>query len=246
VQSDVEVVESSEVALEGPFADTLDSTYSATVSQQQTASYRLRRALKRTLDLLIIIVLFPAWALVFILLMILQKILNPGPLFFIQKRLGRHGKQFNLIKFRSMEFNRSGQDAIAIFHDMGREDLVEEYKQNRKVKDDPRITPFGNFLRKSSMDELPQLLNVIRGEMSLVGPRPYLPDEIAEEQYKDSLLLSVKPGMTSLWATLGRSELDLRERMTIEMYYVEHWSFWFDVKILIKTVPVVISARGAE
>lgn len=238
IEGDIETTENDTAVL--------GDAYSAASIQQGTVSYKLRRALKRTLDLLIIVVLFPLWGLVFILLIILQKILNPGPLFFLQKRLGRHGTQFDLIKFRSMEFNRSGQDALAIFHEMGREDLVEEYRVNRKVKDDPRITPFGKFLRRSSMDELPQLIHVICGQMSLVGPRPYLPDEIAEEEQADSPLLSVKPGMTSLWAILGRSGLSLHERMTIEMHYVEHWSFRFDIKILFRTVPIVLFGRGAE
>jgi undecaprenyl-phosphate galactose phosphotransferase len=217
----------------------------AAINQTAQKLSRPKRFVKRFFDIALTLIFLPLWGLVFIFIIMLQKIYNPGKLFFTQKRLARTGTQFNIIKFRTMAEDLSGQDAITIFHEMGRDDLVEEYIRERKIKDDPRITAFGHFLRGSSMDELPQFLHVLSGRMSLVGPRPYLPDEIDQTQEEDLLLLVVKPGLTSLWAALGRSELSFEERKVLDLYYVEHWSFWQDLKILLKTIPVVFSGRGA-
>jgi exopolysaccharide biosynthesis polyprenyl glycosylphosphotransferase len=190
---------------------------------------------------LILIVLSP----ILLLVVILQKIFNPGPLFFVQRRLTRFSTSFDLIKFRSMGPQYGKGDAINDFKAMGREDLVAEYKLNRKVKNDPRITGFGKFLRLTSIDELPQLFNVMRGDLSLVGPRPILPDEIKLYKGRASLLHSVKSGVTGLWQVSGRSNLSFEKRVELELYYAQNWSFWLDVRILLKTIPALLK-KGAR
>lgn len=202
---------------------------------------------KRLFDLiatsLIIILLSP----LFLLLVVLQKILNPGPVFFIQDRLTRYSTRFGLVKFRSMRHLRGydKKDAAEEFRAMGREDLAREYEIHRKVKNDPRITWFGRFLRVTSLDELPQLFNVLQGNLSLVGPRPILPQEINLYKGKSALLHSVKSGVTGLWQVSGRSDLPFEKRVELELYYAQNWSFWLDVRILLKTIPALLN-RGAR
>ncbi len=196
----------------------------------------------RIIALLLIIVLSP----VFLLLIILQKLLNPGPVFYISKRLSQFSKPVDLIKFRSMSSKFGKKDAALEFEDMGRDDLAAEYRQHHKVVDDPRITRFGNFLRKTSLDELPQLFNVLRGDLSLVGPRPILPQEAKFSRSRTALLHSVKSGVTGLWQVSGRSNLSFEERIELELFYAQNWSFWLDIKILFKTVAVVLRKKGAK
>lgn len=201
---------------------------------------------KRVLDLGLVVLTSPIWLLVLLIFTGLQKVLNPGPAFFMNTRLGRYGKEIKIYKFRSMKAEFSGQDAIAIFKSMGREDLAEEYAQTRKVTKDPRITRFGHFLRVTSLDELPQLLNVLKGEMSLIGPRPILPDEKSFYRNRGALLFSVKPGITGLWQVSGRSDLSFEGRVDLELYYAQNWSFWLDLRIMFKTIAVVLFGKGAR
>ena len=191
---------------------------------------------------LLILLLSP----VFLVLIILQKIVNPGPIFYVSKRLSRFSQPINLIKFRSMGAVYGKQDAAVEFKAMGRDDLAREYKKNRKVTNDPRITRFGNFLRKTSLDELPQLFNVLKGDLSLVGPRPILPQEADFAPKRTALLHSVKSGVTGLWQVSGRSELSFDDRIELELFYAQNWSFWLDIKILFKTIAVVFRAQGAK
>ncbi len=183
---------------------------------------------------------------VFISLILLQKILNPGPVFYLSKRLSRFSEPIQLIKFRSMGAKYGKKDAAEEFREMGREDLAHEYEVNRKVLNDPRITWFGNLLRKTSLDELPQFFNVWKGDLSLVGPRPILPQEMKLAHGRTALLHSVKSGVTGLWQVSGRSELSFDERIELELFYAQNWSFWLDIKILFKTVGVVLFSRGAK
>jgi exopolysaccharide biosynthesis polyprenyl glycosylphosphotransferase len=200
---------------------------------------------KRIFDTTFLVILAPIWVPVFALIVLTQAIFNPGPIFFKQRRLGRYGKKFDIYKFRSMSSKYSGQDAITIFKKMGRDDLAEEYARARKIKNDPRITRFGRILRTTSLDELAQLINVLKGELSLVGPRPILPDELKFYKTRSPLLLSVKPGITGLASVSGRSELSFERRVDLELYYAQNWSFWLDTKILLKTIRVVLSQRGS-
>lgn len=182
----------------------------------------------------------------FLLLILLQKIFNPGPVFYISRRLSQFSKPVNLIKFRSMSPIYGNKDAAEEFREMGREDLAQEYKKHHKVANDPRITWFGKFLRDTSLDELPQIFNVLRGDISLVGPRPILPQEVEFSPNKAALLHSVKSGMTGLWQVSGRSNLSFNERIELETFYAQNWSFWLDIKILLKTIGVVLRKTGAK
>lgn len=196
----------------------------------------------RILAFILIVVLSP----IFIILVVLQKIINPGPVFYVSKRLSQFSKPVNLIKFRSMSAKFGKKDAAEEFVEIGREDLAKEYRENHKVTNDPRITKFGQFLRVTSLDELPQLFNVLKGELSLVGPRPILPQEAKFSRSRTSLLHSVKSGVTGLWQVSGRSNLSFEERIELELFYAQNWSFWLDIKILFKTIAVVFRKRGAK
>jgi exopolysaccharide biosynthesis polyprenyl glycosylphosphotransferase len=201
-----------------------------------------KRIFDAIISLLLVVILSP----VLLLLIVLQKIFNPGPVFYVSKRLSQFSKPVQLIKFRSMSAKYGKKDAADEFIEMGREDLAVEYRRNRKVKHDPRVTHFGNFLRATSLDELPQIFNVLRGDLSLVGPRPILPQEVAFSEGKAALLHSVKSGVTGLWQVSGRSELSFDERIELETFYAQNWSFWLDIKILFKTIAVVIRKQGAR
>lgn len=202
----------------------------------------VKRAFDQLVSLIMVIVLLP----IFLIIFVIKKIADPGPAFYVSKRLSRFSQPIGLIKFRSMGSQYGSQDAAKEFREMGREDLAKEYEKYRKVSNDPRITKFGKFLRDSSLDELPQLFNVLKGELSLVGPRPILPQEMNMAKGRTALLHSVKSGVTGLWQVSGRSDLSFEERIELELYYAQNWSFWLDLKILIKTVVVVFQKRGAK
>ena len=204
---------------------------------------------KRAFDLVAVIITTPLWGLIMLIIAVLQKIFNPGPIFYTHSRVSQYSKPFDLYKFRSMSAKYGGKDAITEFREMGREDLVEEFKRDFKVKNDPRITKFGNILRKTSLDELPQIFNVIKGDLSLVGPRPITNQELKQKFKnitKGAVMLSVKSGITGLWQVSGRSDLSDQERQYLDLYYVRHWSFWLDIKILLRTLIVLIKKTGAR
>lgn len=164
------------------------------------------------------------------------------PIFFVQNRLGKDGNYFPLYKFRTMVPN-----AEQILEELMEKDpnIKEEYLTNKKLKNDPRITKAGTFLRKKSLDEFPQLLNVLKGEMSLVGPRPYLPREKEDmKEYYDSVV-GCKPGITGMWQSHGRSDVGFEERCEMDDYYFRNWSLWLDITILIKTAKGVLKHDGA-
>jgi exopolysaccharide biosynthesis polyprenyl glycosylphosphotransferase len=194
---------------------------------------------KRGIDLagsgLGIIVLSP-----FLLMIALTiKFSSKGPVLFSQNRVGLNGRTFKMFKFRSMVVDA--------------EELKKRYAHLNemsgpvfKIKNDPRVTPIGQFLRKTSLDEFPQLFNVFMGDMSLVGPRPPLPEEVNMYDPKHRKRLSVKPGITCIWQISGRNEVDFEQWMEMDAEYVDHWSLWLDVEILVKTVPVVLMRKGAS
>jgi len=216
------------------------------ISVHQTPLVGWGEVVKRIFDVTVTLVILAVLSPLLLLILVAQKICNPGPVFFVNKRLGRYAQPFGLYKLRSMSRKYSGQDAIKIFMRMNRPDLADEYRTHRKVLNDPRITRFGKFLRVTSIDELPQLLNVLRGDMSLVGPRPILPDELGFYRSRGSLLHSVKPGMTGLWQVSGRDDLPFAKRVELELYYAQNWSFWLDIKILLKTLPAVLRKGDAH
>jgi Undecaprenyl-phosphate galactose phosphotransferase WbaP len=165
-----------------------------------------------------------------------------GPVLFRQERVGRGGKRFLCLKFRSMV-----PDAEPRLHRylLEHPEIAAEYQRNFKLRDDPRVTPIGRFLRRTSLDELPQLFNVLRGEMSLVGPRPLLPREL--ERYGDNIALytQVNPGITGLWQVSGRSETSFADRSNLDAWYLRNWTLWYDIVILLRTVRVVFRREGA-
>jgi undecaprenyl-phosphate galactose phosphotransferase len=165
-----------------------------------------------------------------------------GPVFFIQKRVGRGGGTFGCLKFRSMVMD--AEDRLKQYLDSHPE-LAAEYERNFKLRNDPRVTRIGGFLRRGSLDELPQLFNVLRGDMSLVGPRPLLAREL--DRYGDSLCLYhlVYPGITGLWQVSGRSETTFDERADLDAWYIKNWTLWYDIVILLLTVKVVFRREGA-
>lgn len=216
------------------------------ISVSQTPLIGWGAIAKRIFDTIVAALLLVVLSPIFLILAILQKILNPGPVFYLSARLSQFSKPIKLVKFRTMSAKYGSRDAAEEFRAMGREDLALEYEKNRKVENDPRITTFGNFLRITSLDELPQVINVLRGELSLVGPRPILPQEVKFSKGKAALLHSVKSGVTGLWQVSGRSELSFDERIELETFYAQNWSFWLDIKILFKTIMVVIRRQGAK
>lgn len=166
------------------------------------------------------------------------KLTSPGPLLHRRRVVGVNGKQFDAFKFRTMYVNG---DEILTRHP----ELKAELEKNAKLKDDPRITPIGKFLRRFSIDELLQLFNVLRGEMSLVGPRMIAPGELTKYNQWDINLLTVRPGITGLWQVSGRSDISYEERVLLDMYYIRNWTIWFDLQILARTPAAVFKARGA-
>ena len=216
------------------------------ISVHQTPLIGWGAMVKQIFDFIISLILVILLSPVFLIIFIIKKIADPGPAFYVSKRLSRFSEPIDLIKFRSMGAQYGSKDAAAEFRDMGRKDLAREYDKNRKVENDPRITKFGKFLRATSLDELPQIFNVLRGDLSLVGPRPILPQEIKLAHGRCSLLHSVKSGVTGIWQVSGRSELSFDERIELELYYAQNWTFWLDIKILFKTIGVVLRKTGAK
>ena len=194
---------------------------------------------KRLLDVLASFILIVLLSPLLLVVALLVKFTSPGPVFFIQERVGMNKRRFRLYKFRSMVV-----DAEARKRELAH--LNEMDGPVFKIKKDPRITPIGRFIRRTSIDELPQLFNVLRGTMSLVGPRPPVPSEVEKYEWLFQRRLSIKPGITCLWQISGRNEVSFKEWMELDKQYVESWSLWLDVKILFRTVPVVLFGRGAS
>lgn len=173
------------------------------------------------------------------LIAILIKIGSKGPIFFKHKRIGKNGKEIYIYKFRTMVEN--AEDLIKQFTP----EQMEEFKTNFKLENDPRITKIGKFLRKTSFDELPQLLNIIKGELSIIGPRPVIAEELEKYGINKEKFLSVTPGLTGYWAANGRSTTTYEQRMEMELYYVDNMSFKLDLKIFFKTILSVMKKEGA-
>lgn len=176
------------------------------------------------------------------ILALLIKLDSPGPVFYGHHRLGKEGKIFTAWKFRSMVSNSREVLEKLLDSDPA---IRLEWEASHKLHDDPRITRMGRFLRRTSLDELPQIWNVLRGEMSLVGPRPIVEEEVAKYGHHYALFSSVKPGMSGLWQVSGRSETDYEERVALDILYIQSWSLWLDMYILFKTLGVVLGGKGA-
>ena len=198
--------------------------------------------IKRLMDVTAILITMPIVLPVVIILAIMTKCTSKGPIFYGHKRIGKNGKEIKCWKFRSMCVNSQEILEQILANDPVRR---AEWEKDRKFQDDPRVTKFGKFLRKTSLDELPQLFNILFGDMSLVGPRPVTEPELVKYgKYKD-YVLSVVPGLTGLWQVSGRSDTGYEERISFDTYYIQNWSIWLDIWILIKTVWVVLKGKGA-
>lgn len=194
---------------------------------------------KRAMDIIValiglIIVLLPM-----VLIGILIKLESPGPAIFVHERVGKDGKPLPLLKFRSMFTN--AEDMKKSFTP----EQKAEWEKNFKLNDDPRITRIGKFLRRSSLDELPQLINVLKGELSIVGPRPVVTVELERYGENKAAFLSVTPGLTGYWQAYARSTCSYEQRMEMELFYVENANLWWDIKIMIATVGTVLRGKGA-
>ena len=202
------------------------------------------RFVKRLIDILggVVgtILLVPITLCVYLARKILKE--DDGPLFYEQLRIGKNGKKFRLYKFRSMCIDADKKLKKYLEQN---EEARKEFEENQKLKDDPRITKIGDFLRKTSLDELPQMLNILKGEMSFIGPRPVVDGEIEKYGTNKEKFLSVKPGLTGYWQVNGRSNTTYAERIDMELYYVDNQSLWLDIKIFFKTFISVIKKEGA-
>ena len=200
-----------------------------------------QRIVKRTFDIVGALSL----ALIFAPLILTVALLlsrHGGSVIYRHRRVGKQGRLFECLKFRSMVPDADHKLRALLEQD---EDLKAEWLQGHKLKRDPRVTPIGHFLRRTSLDELPQLWNVLRGEMSLVGPRPIVREELLRYGRNAGLYLSVKPGVTGLWQTTGRNNTDYRRRVAMDVYYIRNQSLWLDAYILIRTTGVVLDGDGA-
>lgn len=209
--------------------------------------------IKRILDITGSLTGLILFAPLFIVISLIVKFTSPGPVFFKQERIGEGGKKFTFLKFRSMYVNSDHaihkeyikkliKEQKSYSEEKGEKQLSAIYK----IKDDPRVTPIGRFLRKTSLDELPQFINVLKGEMSLVGPRPPIPYEIENyNPWHRRRIMEVKPGITGLWQVYGRSSTTFNEMVRLDLRYVREWSIWLDLKILVQTPYVVFVGKGA-
>lgn len=215
------------------------------IAVRQTPLFGWGRIIKRLFDL-VFGTLFLILASPFILIICLLMLFDHGDPIFKQTRLSRFNTKIGIYKFRTQKHAYHRMTPEQGFAKMGRPDLAKKFRQNGDfLENDPRISRLGRFLRRTSLDELPQLWNVVKGDLSLVGPRPLEPFEM-EKYSKKNLVLSVKPGMTGLAVVSGRRDIPFEERRKLDLYYVQNWSFWFDIVILLKTVRVVFSRAGAK
>ena len=209
------------------------------IENESTRGFSFYEVIKRVIDVVCsfvgVLVLSP----LFVVIAIIIKFTSKGPVFFSQKRVGRDGKEFKMYKFRSMVVNAEElKEKLASQNEMSGPMF--------KMKDDPRVTKVGKFIRKTSIDELPQLLNVLKGDMSLVGPRPSLPKEVA--QFEDWMYrrLEVKPGLTCYWQVSGRNNIDFEDWMKLDIKYVDERSTWIDIKLIFKTMGVLLGDKNAH
>jgi exopolysaccharide biosynthesis polyprenyl glycosylphosphotransferase len=217
-----------------------------TLSVRESPMRGIALVVKRAVDVIVSALLLIIFSPLFIVIAAGIKLLSPGPVLFRQTRSGQWGSEFEFYKFRTMRADTDDR-------------LHREYAGNFisgkeadaagtavfKMTNDPRVTGIGRVLRRASLDELPQLFNILRGEMSLVGPRPPIPYELALYKEWHRRRLEAKPGLTGLWQVSGRSSVPFNEMVLMDLYYIDNWSLWFDFEILLRTIPVILFGRGA-
>jgi Undecaprenyl-phosphate galactose phosphotransferase WbaP len=202
------------------------------------ASKKIKRIVDLALCFISLLITIP----IFLVIAILIHLDSSGPIIYVQERMGKNGRIFKLLKFRTMEID-ADQRLIGLFK--SNPQITREYRKYHKIQADPRITRIGSFLRKTSLDEFPQIWNVIRGEMSLVGPRAYLPEEKRQMGGSEKLIHRVAPGLTGWWQVMGRHDVTFKERLRLDKYYISNYSPWMDFYIGIKTIWIVIGGKGA-
>jgi exopolysaccharide production protein ExoY len=208
------------------------------IRKVKLANGRAKRAFDVVLASLLLLFLAPA----FLTIAIAMKISDPGPVFFRHTRLGRKGKRFSCIKFRTMASDSEQRLAHLLATDPR---AAAEWRESQKLRDDPRITAIGSFLRKTSLDELPQLWNVVKGQMSMIGPRPITRDELSRYGRDRKYYLLVRPGISGLWQISGRSSVSYDRRVQFDREYLEDWSWGQELRIAVMTLPAVLLTRDA-
>ena len=224
----------------GETTENIETTSLRTQSDVKTKiSKKVYIKIKRVIDVILASVALILLSPLFAIIAIAIKIDSKGPVFFAHKRIGKNGKIIKLYKFRSMVIN--AEELIKSFTP----EQMKEYKENYKLTNDPRITKVGKFLRKTSLDELPQLINIINGDLSIIGPRPLVADELEKYGVNKDKFLSVTPGLTGYWAANGRSNTTYEQRMEMELYYIDNLSLKMDIKVFFKTILSVLKKEGA-
>ena len=196
-------------------------------------------AFKRLMDIILSVLCIIAAMPIYILTALIIKMTSHGPIIFSQVRVGQYGRHFKFYKFRSMYIDAEARKAELLKLNESKDGVI------FKMKHDPRITPIGRFIRKFSIDELPQLFNVLLGDMSLVGPRPPVPQEVANYSIEERKRLNITPGITCIWQVSGRSELPFQKQMSLDKEYIASRSAWKDFLILLKTIPAILTGKGA-
>ena len=215
------------------------SNTSMTGYERLTNKRTIYRYIKRIIDVVLASIALVVLSPIFLIIALAIKLESKGPVFFKHTRIGKDGKIIKLYKFRSMVTN--AEELIKAFTP----EQMKEYKENYKLTNDPRITKVGKFLRKTSLDELPQLLNIIKGDLTIIGPRPVIAEELKKYGTNTEKFLSVTPGLTGYWAANGRSCTTYEQRMQMELYYIYNLSLKMDVKVFFKTIEAVIKREGA-
>ncbi len=224
----------------GETTENIETTSLRTQSDVKTKiSKKVYIKIKRVIDVILASVALILLSPLFAIIAIAIKIDSKGPVFFAHKRIGKNGKIIKLYKFRSMVIN--AEELIKSFTP----EQMKEYNENYKLTNDPRITKVGKFLRKTSLDELPQLINIINGDLSIIGPRPVVADELEKYGVNKDKFLSVTPGLTGYWAANGRSNTTYEQRMKMELYYIDNLSLKMDIKVFFKTILSVVKKEGA-
>ena len=225
----------------GETTENIETTSLRTQSDVKTKiSKKVYIKIKRVIDVILASVALILLSPLFAIIAIAIKIDSKGPVFFAHKRIGKNGKIIKLYKFRSMVIN--AEELIKSFTP----EQMREYKENYKLTNDPRITKVGKFLRKTSLDELPQLINIINGDLSIIGPRPVVADELEKYGVNKDKFLSVTPGLTGYWAVNGGSNTTYEQRMEMELYYIDNLSLKMDIKVFFKTILSVLKKEGAR
>ncbi|NNF00885.1 MAG: sugar transferase [Pyrinomonadaceae bacterium] len=222
------VDEKSQIVFEGPFSTSYSETY-------QAVYILTKRGFDVVFSIVMLILLLPLFALISILI----KVSSSGPIIFRHRRIGQFGEEFDCLKFRTMV-----DDAEKLLKKDPH--MRREFDEKFKIDKDPRVTRLGDFLRRSSLDELPQLINILRGNMTLIGPRPVIERELVRYSVHQGKLLSIKPGLSGLWQVSGRSRTTYEERVKLDLTYVEKRCFWMDIRIFFKTIITVLQGSGAR